>query len=79
MQVKERYGTLAKELRQQTQTLINEKKETILLIALAMGRDSQIKHALLDNRTEGLQLNQFSRKLEQLTPLKNLMFQIISL
>lgn len=75
--INERYATVAKELHRQTQTLINEKKEATLLIALTMGRDFKIKQALLSNQAEQLQLHQFSRKLELHTPLKNLMFQII--
>lgn len=75
--VQKRYASVAKEIHRQTQTLINEKKEAILLIALSMGEDSNIKNALLYDRPEHLQLHKLSKKLELNTPIKNILFQII--
>jgi len=75
--IQERYARVAKEIHQQTQTLINEKKEAILLVALSLGEDSNIKKALIFDDSKQLQLNKFSQKLELHTPIKNLMFQII--
>ncbi|MCU7937999.1 MAG: PAS domain-containing protein [gamma proteobacterium symbiont of Bathyaustriella thionipta] len=77
IQIQERYATVANEMREQTQILIDEKKEAIILIALSLSNNATIHQALKSNDDSELQLNQFSKKLEKNTPLKNIWFQII--
>ena len=76
--LQERYSTIAKEMRQKTQTLIDEKKEAILLIALSMSSNPSIREAILSNQPTDLKLNELSEKFRQQTSLKNLWFQIIT-
>ena len=77
MQVKERYANIANELRQKTQTLIDEKKEAVLLIALSMGENPHIKNAIISNQPDSLELKQLSEKFKEHTPLKSLWFHIV--
>jgi len=76
-QLQERYASVAKEIRQQTQLLIDEKKEAILLIALSASNNQNIHQALKTNDSSQLQLDHFSQILDKNTPLKNLWFQIV--
>lgn len=75
--IDERYAISAKEVRQKTQTLINEKMEAVLLIALSMGENSHIKKAIQNNQPESLNLQQLSEKFKQHTPLKSLWFHVV--
>ncbi len=75
--LEERYGTIAKELHQKTQTLINEKKEAVLLIALSMGSNTSILEALKVNQPSALALDRLSKTFNHQTSLKSLWFQII--
>jgi len=77
-QLQERYNNAANEIRQQTQLLINEKKEAILSIALSMSRDSGLLRALQNNTFSHLQLTAIARQLKTHTHLKNIWFQIIN-
>ena len=75
--IQERYSTIAKEMRQKIETLIDEKQEAVLLIALSMSNDQRILEAIQSNQSSGLNLDDLSKKFRQHTPLKNLWFQII--
>ena len=73
----EKYKELSQEMQNELQTLINEKSETVLIIAMAISQNPQIKNILLHN--DGLmELNHFSKELRDNTSLKNIWFQIIS-
>ncbi len=76
--LEERYATIANELQQKTQTLINEKKEAVLLIALSMSNNDNVREALKSNQPSGLMLRQLSKRFHQHTSLKSLWFQIIN-
>ncbi len=76
--LQERYETVANEMSEKTRTLIAEKKEAILLIALSMGNDSHIRDAIISRQLSQLDLENFSRKFELHTSLKDIWFQIIS-
>ena len=75
--LQERYSTIAKEMRQKTQTLIDEKKEAILLVALSMSHNPSIHKAIKSNQISGLKLDELSEQFSQQTTLKHLWFQII--
>jgi len=48
--LQERYSLTAHKMLEQTQTLIDEKKEAVLLIAMAMSHDKSISESILFNR-----------------------------
>ncbi|MCW8930067.1 MAG: EAL domain-containing protein [Gammaproteobacteria bacterium] len=75
--LQERYSTVAKEMRQQIQTLIDEKKEAILLIAMSMSHDQNIREAIQYDQPSYLNLSQLSEKFKQQTSLNNLWFQVV--
>ncbi|NOQ80192.1 MAG: EAL domain-containing protein [Gammaproteobacteria bacterium] len=77
-QLQERYASVANEMNEQIQTLIDEKKEAILLLALSVSNNPDIKQGLKVNDSSYLQLDQFTTILEKNTFLKNIWFQIIN-
>ena len=77
-QLQERYASVANEMHEQIQTLIDEKKEAILLLALSVSNNPDIKQGLKVNDSSYLQLDQFTTILEKNTFLKNIWFQIIN-
>lgn len=72
-----RYSIVAEDMRQKTQTLIDEKKEAVLLIAVSMSNDQSVLEAIKLNQSKNLDLNKLSKKFKQHTSLNNLWFQII--
>ncbi len=75
--LQERYSIVAKEIQHKTQTLIDEKKEAVLLIAVSMSNDQSIRDAIKSNQSQNLELNNLSKKFKKHTSLNNLWFQII--
>ena len=59
------------------ETLIDEKQETILIIAMSISKNENIKKLLSDN-PKNLNLDKFSSSLRKNTSLKNIWFQVIS-
>lgn len=77
VEIQDRYESVAKEMQQTTQKLIAEKHNAMLLIALAIGENPQIKKALLDNQPGELKFYKLTQKFFRYTSLKHLWFQVI--
>lgn len=75
--IQEKYTSTAIEIQRQIHTLIAEKKEALLLVALATGIDANIKQALVDNRADDIELDSLAILLRDHSPLDNVWFQII--
>lgn len=75
--LQERYAAIANEIHKKTQTLIDEKQEAILLIAMSMSHDQNISEAIKQDQPLNIELNKLSEKFKQQTTLKHLWFQII--
>jgi len=76
-QLHERYTETSIDLRGKLQTLINEKKEAILLLSLALSDSDSIKHLLLTKQYGKFNLDDFSDKLKHYSSLHNVWFQLI--
>lgn len=74
----EKYAQTAKEMKSELKTLIGEKAETVLVIAMSISKTSQIKEMLNSNLKTTLDLHNLSLELKQNTTLQNIWFQIIS-
>ena len=72
-----KYAQVAKEMNKELETLISEKSETILIIAMAIANNPQIKNILI-GKSGKMQLDTFSKELKVHTSLKNIWFQVIS-
>jgi diguanylate cyclase (GGDEF)-like protein len=75
--IQEKYTSTAIEIQRQIQTLISEKHEALLLVALTKGIGNNIKQALLYNRPEELELDSLAVLLRDHSPLDHAWFQII--
>lgn len=73
----QKYTEISKEMNNELKTLISEKSETILIIAMAISKSPQIKNMLLHKKGE-MELDIFSEELRQNTSLKNIWFQVIT-
>ncbi len=71
------YKELSRDMEDELQTLITEKKETILIIAMAIASNTEIRQALLQQSTT-MTLNAFSWRLKENTSLNNIWFQVIA-
>ena len=74
----EKYFETSKIMQSELKTLINENKESVLLIALSMAESDSVKKALLANDNTNLDLNILSTKLARYTTLKNVWFDVIT-
>jgi len=74
----EEYSNVAKDMKFELQTLINEKAEAVLIIALSIKKASEVMQALDLNNDTIPDLKKFSLELRQYTSLKNIGFQIIN-
>lgn len=73
----QKHQEVAKEMHNELKTLISEKEEAILIIAMAISNNPQIKNVLL-NHSSIMNLDKFSKELRQNTSLKNIWFQVLS-
>ncbi len=74
----EKYNEITFNVKNELQTLIDEKKEAILLLSLALSENNKIKSFLITNKQENFALDIFSTKLKKYSSLHNVWFQIIS-
>ena len=72
-----KYTEITKEMNNELKTLISEKSETMLIIAMAISQNPQIENMLLYNAGE-MELDAFSEQLRQNTSLKNIWFQVVT-
>ena len=73
----QKYHEIVTGMKQHLDTLINEKREAILLVALSLSQNSDIKRILLNNTRSELHLAHFSEKLKEDSSLKHVWFQLI--
>ena len=74
---KQKYQETSNEIKSVLKIFIDEKKEALELISLALADDIKIKKAIIDhNRTE-LNLERFTNRLRNHTEIKNLWIQIL--
>jgi len=74
---KEKYSIYAKNIKNEIEILIKNKKELTLSIALALSKNENIIKALNTNDISILKLKEFSNTLKKTTKLQNTWFQII--
>lgn len=73
----ERYLDVSKSAKNELNTLIQEKQESLLHIALSMSENKILQESLFYNDATGLDLNSFAIKLREHSSLKNMWFQLI--
>ena len=75
----EKFHEVSINMKIKLQTLISEKKESVLIVALTLSQNNGIKEALLSKSTDDIKLSNFSSTLHRYSPLKNLWFQIVDI
>ncbi|MBN2894856.1 MAG: EAL domain-containing protein [Campylobacterales bacterium] len=73
----EKYLEVSKEMRGEAATLIAEKKEAMLYIALTLANDTSIRDALIHNRPEVLDLHRFVERLSAHTSIDHIQFHVV--
>ncbi|MFT5661934.1 MAG: diguanylate cyclase (GGDEF)-like protein, partial [Sulfurimonas sp.] len=73
----QKYTEVSKKMHDELKTLIDEKSETILIIAMSISNNPQVKNILL-HKNGKLELNTFAQELKNNTSLKNIWFQVVS-
>lgn len=73
----EKYLEVSKEMRGEAATLIAEKKEAMLYIALTLANDTSIRDALIHNRPEALDLHRFVERLGAHTSIDHIQFHVV--
>lgn len=73
------YSQYASGLKRETKTLIDQKSQTLRVIAITISKDKLIKEALLKNDPSILNLQEYSAQLSAHTTLKNIWYQILTL
>jgi len=76
--IHERYTQILQNEEKQLSTLIQEKKESILALSLAISQYTSVKNVLNHRDSTELKLKNFSETLKQNTSLKTLWFQVLS-
>lgn len=74
----EKYILTSKRIQNETKTLISEKKNATLAIAVALSFNKTIKSKLKNNKTDLVELKELSASLKKHTDFKNVWFQIIT-
>lgn len=75
--MKEKYKETSIKMKNTLATLIQEKKEAILLISLTVSHDKEIIQSLIKNDSTLMQLDSLSNTLKENSSLKNIWFQVI--
>ena len=73
----QKYATVSKKMHVELETLITEKSEAVLIIAMAISKNPDIENTLL-NASGNIELDIFSQELRQSTSLKNIWFQVLT-
>jgi diguanylate cyclase (GGDEF)-like protein len=73
----QKFTEISIEMKHHLSTLIQEKREAVLLVALTLARDSDIRRTLLQKDISKLQLTHFSKTLKDNSSLKNVWFQLL--
>ncbi len=76
-QISEKLLTISNQLKQETKTLIEQKQETTLILALALSKDSVVQNALLKNDHTLLSLQEISQMYASDSSFKHVWLHII--
>ena len=74
----EKYKTISQDFQDNTNSLIQTKKNATLAIALTLAEDERIKNILLNNESGDYNLDKLSQKMREYTNFKNVWFHIIN-
>jgi len=74
----EKYFSIAKEIKNQTKILIDEKSNATLTIGMSLALDKSIIEALKSGIPSSIKLKEFSSSLRKNSDFKNVWFQIIA-
>jgi signal transduction histidine kinase len=76
--VEQRYSSLSNKLYLETKTLIEQKKEATLLLALSLAKDNRVKEAILSQDHTKLSLKEITDTYTTYTTFKNVWIHLIS-
>jgi diguanylate cyclase (GGDEF)-like protein len=74
----EKYTEITKNMHKEIRTLVKEKAETVLIIAMSISNNNQIKEAILKKQKMKLDLNAFSLSLQENTSLSDIWIQVVN-
>ena len=74
----EKYKTISQDFQDNTNSLIQTKKNATLAIALTLAEDERIKNILLNNESGDYNLDKLSQKMREYTNFKNVWLHIIN-
>lgn len=74
----EKYLETSNLMRNKLQTLISEKKESLILVSTALAQDERLKNALLSGTPDVLELDEIALALEQQSSLKNIWLHVVT-
>jgi len=74
----QKYEETSLEMKNTLHTLIQEKKEAILLISLTLAHEKELQTALIKNDTTLLSLKTLANSIRKKSPLKNMWFQVLT-
>jgi len=77
-QLQEKYLETSKNIKEELETLINEKLEATLILSLSLSENDTLKELLLSKKTDKINLKKFSQKLKENSSLHNVWFQLLS-
>lgn len=72
-----KYQELTKEMREELQTLIREKKDAMLLIAHTLAQDTTLHHALKEKNSNNINMDHFVSTLINETSISHIQFHIV--
>lgn len=76
--VNQRYSSIAKKLNLEANTLIEQKKEATLLLALSLAKNEHVKKALLSNNYKALSLKDITDSYTTYTTFKNVWIHLVT-
>ncbi len=76
-QLRQKYQTITTHMKKNLSTLIKDKKNATLAVAILAAKDTNLKKALLSNNNSNINLQTFSLELRKKTEFKNVWFQIL--
>lgn len=76
--INNRYSSIVNNIQLETKTLIEQKKEATLMVALSLSKDYLVKKSLLENNFSLLSLNEISYDFNTFSNFKNVWFHIVT-
>lgn len=72
-----RYKVTALNMKRELMTLIKDKQEAVLLVGISLAQNPSLKTLLRNKKSDNLELNHYSKILQENTSLKNIWLQIL--